>query len=250
MVLFAVCLESLPLVRPQSAGQRGFSFIEVSIVLVIVGLLLALSAEFAGNYLERQRYAAASSKLTGVEQALIRFVSVTKRLPCADSNGDGVEDGAPGSCAAHGDASVGTIPYTTIGIARDVATDPLGNRFAYAVDEKLTDDTHPAGMEITEDQAGLNGMGLLIQEGGVTVLDPSATPMPTGAAYVLMADHWYDDPSTSNVDETLENAIGTATGDDGTSYTAVILGAYLISELVRRPTVAEVAGEADSWSTP
>ncbi|EKV32245.1 hypothetical protein C882_3309 [Caenispirillum salinarum AK4] len=236
------------MVRPHSADQRGFSLIEISIVLVIIGLLLALSAEFAGNYLEKQRYANASSKLSAIEKAMVRFVAVTGRLPCPDTNADGVSDGSPGSCpnitGFDSALGLGTVPYETLGIARDIATDPQGTLFAYAVLEDLTDTgsppSTPAPFTITQ-PAQLQNEGFEVQVDNATVqdptLDPSAGELPTGAAYILMAELWYDDPAT-NGEDGLGDAIDATTND-------IDLAPSYISELVRRPTVAEVAREAE-----
>ncbi len=122
----------------QRFRQCGFTLIELSIVVLLVGLLLsAIMMPIATQYRIRETRRA-QQQIEEVRQALIGFAQSRRRLPCPDTNRDGLEDytpPAPGVIASC-DRPVGTtpyignLPYATIGLS---ATDPWGRLFAYRV---------------------------------------------------------------------------------------------------------------------
>ena len=67
---------------------RGFSLVELSIVLVIVALIGGLfTSMFMGLY-DGQRATITRNKLAAIDAALVSFAAVNKRLPCpADGAG-------------------------------------------------------------------------------------------------------------------------------------------------------------------
>ena len=117
-------------------SQRGFSLVELSIVLVIVallssGLMFGLSA---------QRDAAANlearTQLDNAKEALLGFALTNGRLPCpanpalaTASAGAGLENCAL-SPVAHG-----VLPWATLGLPE---TDPWGQRLTYFASTKFS----------------------------------------------------------------------------------------------------------------
>lgn len=100
---------------------RGFTLAEMAVVLVIValliaGMLLPLSAQ--QDIRARQEN---EKILKDIQEALLGFAAANKRLPCADTDGDGSED-----CSS----SEGDLPYITLGIGRG---DYYGWRIRYRV---------------------------------------------------------------------------------------------------------------------
>lgn len=106
--------------------MRGFSLIEMAVVLFIVVLLLgSLLVPFA-TQVEQRRIAETQKTLEEAKEALIGFAVVNGRLPCPDSTNDGIEDPLGGPC----DAVAGILPWVTLGVAN---ADAWGNRFRYGV---------------------------------------------------------------------------------------------------------------------
>ncbi|APV51503.1 hypothetical protein BWI17_18500 [Betaproteobacteria bacterium GR16-43] len=132
-----------------SPRERGFTLIEIAIVIAIMGLLLTMMIGISASLIGQQRREATRNKLAQVETALALFVSQNQRLPCpADgaipSSGAnaGVErtttvpvtpanqcsvDGVAGSQAR------GVVPWRTLGLAEADVTDGWGTRLTYRV---------------------------------------------------------------------------------------------------------------------
>jgi len=117
-------------------SQRGFTLIELSIVLLVVGLLLGtILMPIATQYRIRETREA-QKQIEEVRQALIGFAQSQRRLPCPDTDFDGLEDGAVPDCGY----TAGYLPYATIGLP---PTDPWGRLYAYRVAPLFTYTTVP-----------------------------------------------------------------------------------------------------------
>ena len=195
--------------------SRGFSLVEIAIVLAILGFVLTIGLKSTGAYLSAERRQTTVARLAGVDAALVNYVALQKRLPCpaVGSSAAGVEAGR----AANGTCSVavlnnGVVPWVTLGISEAEAQDGWGNRISYrtsnAVGAALTIDNkmemslcNPAGgdaatappptLTCTATTPPLNylkgpGRGLQVQDGaGVNLMDPAT--LATGAAYILIS---------------------------------------------------------------
>ena len=100
-----------------SSRQRGFTLVEMAVVLVILGLflgglILPLSAQM------EQRDRTITLKTLGeVREALIGYALSNRYLPCPDSKAipDGIEDTrVAGACPQ----PEGTLPWQTLGVER------------------------------------------------------------------------------------------------------------------------------------
>lgn len=115
--------------------QRGFSLVEVAVVVVIVGFLLAglmtmLAAQQAAQRSQENRRLMLQAK-----EALLGFVAINGRLPCpadptsvSGTAGAGVER-APTATGCTG-GTVGVLPWTSLGLPE---TDAWHRRFTYRV---------------------------------------------------------------------------------------------------------------------
>ena len=101
--------------------QRGFTLLEMAVVLVIVGLLLGGLLNSLGALQAHQREEQTRHDLEEIREALITFAVVNKRLPCpaapatADTVvGAGLER-VPTVAGCTGGAS-GVLPWATLGL--------------------------------------------------------------------------------------------------------------------------------------
>lgn len=116
-----------------SGASRGFSLVEMAIVMVLVGLLVTGLALPAAKAVEQARRTDARNQLSQIREALLGFAAVHGRLPCpADAGGS-----LPALCSG-APANHGFVPARELGLdgAVDDAgrlLDPWGQPFRYAV---------------------------------------------------------------------------------------------------------------------
>ena len=139
---------------------RGFTLIEVAIVVGIVGLMLgAMLAPLSARY-ELARLRQARGELAKAEEALYEFVLTYGRLPCPDVSGDGREDPGDGNCLAE----EGNLPRADLGVA---GVDPWANDYRYRVDSRFADRTDGTGCGVA--RAGVSFE--LCSEGEIRIRD-------------------------------------------------------------------------------
>ncbi len=109
------------------AHESGFTLVEVAAVVLIVGLVAAISlGAFSGAFGSRDSRTG-DAMGQSVDGALLNYARVNHHLPCPDTNGNGSEGGAGGSCAAN--TEMGYVPYESIGLA----VPPTAQRAIYGV---------------------------------------------------------------------------------------------------------------------
>jgi prepilin-type N-terminal cleavage/methylation domain-containing protein len=226
--------------------QRGFTLIEIVVVLAIVAMLLAMATFATRAITIQQRISTTATRLATVDAALTQFVMVQKRLPCpADGtvasgalDGGGNPAGTELRDATHctTDESNGVVPWHTLGITENEATDGWLRRITYRVDPTLALNNgmdmsmcDPAGQATvspagscnaacsstalttcTKPQDFLLTKGIPVQNvAGAVLLNPNSSP-PTGAAYVLVSHGESGGGGYLN-----SGSLGTSTSTDG-----------------------------------
>lgn len=148
----------------------GFTLIELSIVIVILGLMIGGIMSAINQENRRSKQADLKTKMDAVEKALGAFVKKNNRLPCpADGTyaitvaSFGKEGGTAGSGSCGDGATydvttgirsadttpptanfklsntaIGVVPVRALGLPDEYALDPWGGRFTYAVDIRMT----------------------------------------------------------------------------------------------------------------
>jgi prepilin-type N-terminal cleavage/methylation domain-containing protein len=115
--------------------QRGFSLVEMAVVLAIVGLLIGGAVATVGAVQQRQRFGETSAQLEEIRDALIAFAVVNRRLPCpadptlADTVAGAGLERAPTAAGCSGGIS-GAVPWATLALPQ---SDAWGRRFTYRV---------------------------------------------------------------------------------------------------------------------
>ena len=96
--------------------ERGFTLIEMAIVLVIIGLLLGGLLVPLSNQVENEKRADTEETLAAIKEALTGFAMLNGRLPCPDTtaNPDGTENSPCGT--ALNLTATGTLPWSTLNL--------------------------------------------------------------------------------------------------------------------------------------
>jgi prepilin-type N-terminal cleavage/methylation domain-containing protein len=111
------------------SGQRGFSLVEMAIVLVIVGLAIGGLMTPLSAQVEQRRVAETQRALDEAREALIGFALRNGYFPCpAVSATNGLEDRAGAYC--NGGRRAGLLPWATLGVAK---ADGWGRLLRYSV---------------------------------------------------------------------------------------------------------------------
>ncbi len=113
--------------------KSGFTLVEMAIVLVIVGLVISAFLTPLTAQLEQARNAEARRDLSEIKEALLGFAVINSRLPCPDTDGNGVDDGCANTNATS--TSGGNVPWTTLGTKQ---LDPWGRRYQYQVNNAFS----------------------------------------------------------------------------------------------------------------
>ena len=121
---------------------RGFTLIEMAIVLLIITLLLSGLLVPLSTQVEQRKIAETQKTLEEIKEALLGFAIANGRLPCpAIATSSGVEDPLPPSTSTTikscTSALSGFVPAVTLGISptddQGFAIDGWGHRIRYAV---------------------------------------------------------------------------------------------------------------------
>jgi len=125
--------------------QKAFTLVEVAIVLVIVGLLLAGGINLMSSSADTARYKESQNNLNDVKEALTTyFIQSGGVLPCPDIHNDVTNASYGQSDYASGDANAGGVctnyegwlPHVTLGIGG--SGDAWGERYKYVVSRAFT----------------------------------------------------------------------------------------------------------------
>ena len=251
-------------------GRRGFTLIEILVVVVILGLVMAMAAVLLRSVSATQKRSITGSRMANVEAAIVQFVMQQKRMPCpadgtqpASTGGAEMWAAGPGTCTTQQN---GVVPWRSLGLSAADATDGWDRRMTYRVGSTLVAASamdlswcDPAGtgglsglvcnITCTSSSPGnctppstyLSGKGLAVKNlAGTDVMfpngNPAGTPPFTGAAYILLSH------GESGGGAYLDNGVlSTSTTTDGTeeqkNYANLALGGYYVDD-----QVTDVAG--------
>ena len=113
--------------------SRGFTLVELAIVLIILALLSGGLMMTLSSQVDQRSYRETQQQLQDIRDALLGYAASHPALdgkpylPCPDTDGDGIENRTGNLCASAG----GQFPWVTVGFGNQ---DAWSNRFRY-VDE-------------------------------------------------------------------------------------------------------------------
>ncbi len=196
--------------------NKGFTLIEMAVVLMIVGLLLGGLLPTISSQIEQSHRNETRKQMDEIRSALIGFAISNGRLPCPDTDNDGSENvAAPAttddtpltgqstkkySCSTSG----GTLPYNQLG---STSLDSFGSAFVYSIT--------PIFGEKNEVYSGPGGTGSLLSTtyftlsslGTLRVCASQACTAPrltdtAVAVIVSRGPNWGQTPSTDEAENT------------------------------------------------
>lgn len=118
-------------------SSRGFTLVELAIVLVIVALLAGGLMVSMSSQIEQRSRSDTQQQLQDIREALLGFAASHSAidgkpyLPCPDTDGDGVENRAGNLCSS----AEGTLPWSDLGVGNQ---DAWNNRFRYRVESSFS----------------------------------------------------------------------------------------------------------------
>jgi prepilin-type N-terminal cleavage/methylation domain-containing protein len=119
--------------------QKGFTLVEMAIVLMIVGLLLGGILVPLSAQMEQRNISDTQKALSEIKEAIIGYALANGQLPCpADpSIATGLTNaGISRATCTTAANSTGVLPWATLGVSE---TDAWGNRYTYRVTSDFAD---------------------------------------------------------------------------------------------------------------
>lgn len=205
---------SASLERRLPGFMRGFTLVELAIVLLIVSLLVGGVMMAVSTQQEIQRIKDSEKKLDEIREALIGYALANNgALPCPSQNATSGSESRPGgttcteSSPPFANVYVGFLPWETLGVSQ---ADAWGHRFRYSVTKTFankpsTYDFNAVG-SITVDNDS-TAPGALISDAVAVVLSHGAR---AAYAYTMGGQQVPDDPGVLNTDEDTNGTQGSS----------------------------------------
>ena len=142
-----------PTKAPAAANSRGFSLVELAVVLTIVGIVLGALLVPIATQIQGRHIRETQNTLADIKEALHGFAVTQGRLPCPDTDRDGAEDACDATAPVEiDDVLEGFLPWQDLAVP---ATDAWDRIFRYAVTREFTQQAQP-GVPPGDDQLALD----------------------------------------------------------------------------------------------
>jgi prepilin-type N-terminal cleavage/methylation domain-containing protein len=123
---------------------RGFTLIEIVVVLFILGVAIAMAAAITNALTASQRLSTTTARMQAIDAALVQFVMQQKRLPCpaditlAPTNAQYGKEITPNNTTGCTTNEInGVVPWVSLALSQDDVTDGWGRLFTYRVQPTL-----------------------------------------------------------------------------------------------------------------
>lgn len=193
-----------------ACDERGFSLVELAVVLIIVGLLLSTLIPPLTAQLDQRSYKTTTQQIDEAREAMITFAIVNGRLPRpASSIDDGAERGS--DCTTEAECT-GFIPWATLGVKR---TDAWDRMLRYSVSPSYANTTAFTLTTVgTKKVMTRNAAGATSYLIGGSGSCSTSSPCAPAVIYSHGKNNWgisadgiaHPDASTTNADEDVNEA--------------------------------------------
>ncbi len=177
--------------KTAATHERGFTLLELSIVLLVLSLVAGGVLAIMTQELRRSKQSELQSKMDAIQEAMIKFRRQNNRLPCPADGAIalseekfGLEAANNGTCDGDPAANFndtentagGVVPIKSLGLPDDYMFDPWGGRFSYVVDIRMTAPLAFTTYPVTSTTIG-----------SITVLDGASENRTTNAIAVIIS---------------------------------------------------------------
>lgn len=161
-------------------ADRGFSLIEMAVVLFIIVLVIGSALVPLSTQVEQRQVSDTEKSLAEIRDALLGFAVANGYLPCPDTGATGAENatgaGNTQCTTITSGIACGRLPHVSLGVAN---SDVWGNRLTYCVNELFA--RRGAGNTFTLASAG-NDVYICAAAAG-----PCATQVSTAAVFAVVS---------------------------------------------------------------
>jgi prepilin-type N-terminal cleavage/methylation domain-containing protein len=187
----------------QYRSEKGFTLIEITIVIVIAGILLSLLSSALLSYVKKNRITTTEHRMEKIEEALEQYLTVNRKYPCPASRIVGPDNAtfgrevtvdcntAAGSGAGvtaptvrAGGVRIGAVPTRVLNLPDEFMADAWGNKFTYAVTEDLA--SSPRGTPLTRFFTPDGGQIIVQDSAGNELVQAPSNPN-SRAHYVIVS---------------------------------------------------------------
>ncbi len=201
-------------------SSKGFTLIELAIVLVVVGIMTGTFITSLGSRIDTTRRAEVAGEMKVIKQALYGYAmsNTFVHLPCPDCRtaacvsagnvaNDGMEDRVGGICDvdvadANTKMPIGNLPWRTLGLG---IGDSWNNHYSYWVSSTASNDAASFQLEVAMDLATINTrVGTVVTELSDKAVVLIMSHGKNGFGAINVQNILLANPPAANIDE-LEN---------------------------------------------
>ncbi len=144
--------------------QKGFTLIEISLALLLIGILMASVLTLSSSMETTDKSKQAQQQVLQIKQALLTYLKVNKHLPCPDTSGDGKQNIRLSSGITTCKKRQGFLPTLDIGVKDK---DAWGNAFYYRVNPRSENKKYINDYCQAASVFGQSGAGSVPNKGGL-----------------------------------------------------------------------------------
>jgi len=182
--------------------QLGFSLVELSVVMTVIGITLSGALVLATKKTESDKIVETNFKLNKIQLAIEAYLLRVESIPCPSNGshsaeitfgvqGSASEGGGNGVCSASnysaGNIYSGVVPVKTLHLPDDYMFDAWGRRITYVIDARFANNSFTNGSCNGGTLSGEKVCFRYQPNGAISVRDAAGRNRTTEAIYVLIS---------------------------------------------------------------